>query len=252
MTRHDGRAPDALRPITIKSDFTEQPMASVLIQAGRTMVLCTASVEEEVPRWMKGEPVVRGWITAEYAMLPASTNTRSRRESTAGKVGGRTQEIQRLIGRSLRAVADLEKLGGRTITIDCDVLQADGGTRTASITGGFVALALAVQRLHDKGLITELPLVDTVAAISCGIVGGAELLDLPYVEDAAAEVDMNVVMTGSGRLIEVQGTGEESTFTRAQLNGLLDLAEGGVRALTQIQRAALPQTALMAKLFGAA
>lgn len=250
MSRHDGRKNNQLRTIEITTDFIEQPLASVLIKAGKTIVLCTASVEEEAPKWMKGEAVPRGWITAEYAMLPGSTNTRSRRESTTGKVGGRTQEIQRLIGRSLRAVADLTKLGPRTITIDCDVLQADGGTRTASITGGFVALALAVERLHGRGLITELPLVDTVAAISCGVVDGEERLDLPYVEDAAAAVDMNVVMTGSGRLIEVQGTGEESTFTRAQLNGLLDLAEGGVKELTAMQRAALPQTALMARLFG--
>jgi ribonuclease PH len=183
-------------------------------------------------------------------MLPGSTHTRSRRESTVGKVGGRTQEIQRLIGRSLRAVADLTKLGPRTITIDCDVLQADGGTRTASITGGFVALTLAVERLRERGLITEQPLVDTVAAVSCGIVEGEARLDLPYVEDAAAQVDMNVVMTGSGRLIEVLGTGEEATFTRAQLNELLDLGEVGVRALTAIQRAALPDTEHVRGLLG--
>jgi ribonuclease PH len=250
MARQDGRANDALRAVTIQTDFVEQPLASVLIRAGKTMVLCTASVEEEAPKWMKGEAVVRGWITAEYAMLPGSTHTRSRRESTVGKVGGRTQEIQRLIGRSLRAVADLTKLGPRTITIDCDVLQADGGTRTASITGGFVALTLAVERLRERGLITEQPLVDTVAAVSCGIVEGEARLDLPYVEDAAAQVDMNVVMTGSGRLIEVQGTGEEATFTRAQLNELLDLGEVGVRALTAIQRAALPDTEHVRRLFG--
>jgi ribonuclease PH len=250
MARHDGRALNELRPVSIQVDFTEQPLASVLIRAGKTMVLCTASIEEEIPRWMKLKDPTRGWITAEYSMLPASTNERSRRESTAGKVGGRTQEIQRLIGRSLRAVADLEKLGPRTVTIDCDVLQADGGTRTASITGGFVALALATHRLLERGLISELPFTGTVAAISCGLVGGEPMLDLPYVEDAAAEVDMNVIMTGALRLIEVQGTGEESTFTRAQLNELLDLGEHGIQQLTALQRAALPDTKHIAKLFG--
>jgi ribonuclease PH len=238
MQRSDGRAPDALRPITIQPDFTEMPMASVLFKAGRTIVLCTASVEEDVPRWMKrpGEEP-RGWITAEYAMLPGSTKPRARRERRS--VGGRTQEIQRLIGRSLRAVVDLQKLGQRTITIDCEILQADGGTRTASISGGFVALATAIGKLADKGLITENPLKASVAAISCGIVEDHALLDLPYVEDSAAQVDMNVIMTGSQQLVEVQGTGEESTYSRAQLNALLDLAEKGVAEITALQREAL-------------
>ncbi len=237
MTRHDGRQPDQLRPITIQTGFTEAPMGSVLISAGKTVVLCTASVADEAPRWMKGEAQVRGWVTAEYAMLPGSTQERNRRER--GSVGGRTQEIQRLIGRSLRAVIDLHKLGPRTITLDCDVLQADGGTRTTSITGAYVALSIAIDKLMASGALSEDPRVDSVAAVSCGIVGGAPVLDLPYVEDVDADVDMNVVMTGSGRLIEVQGTGEEATFTRAELNALLDLAEAGITQLSAHQQRAL-------------
>lgn len=236
--REDGRAYDELRPVSITPDFTDVPMASVLIKAGRTIVLCTASVEEDVPRWMKrpGEDV-RGWITAEYAMMPGSTAPRARRERKS--VGGRTQEIQRLIGRSLRAVTDLHKLGQRTITIDCDVLQADGGTRTASITGGFVALATTIGKLMQQGQIRQNPLRTSLAAISCGIVEQTAVLDLPYVEDAAAEVDMNVIMAGRTQLVEVQGTGEESTFSRQQLNDLLDLAEKGVADLTALQREVL-------------
>lgn len=240
MSRQDGRADNALRPITIETNFTESPAGSVLIRAGKTMVLCTASVEEEVPRWMKSKDrsqPERGWVTAEYNMLPGSTSPRAGRERN--RVGGRTMEIQRLIGRSLRAVVDVEALGERTITLDCEVLQADGGTRTASITASFIALALACDKLVRQGVIAALPFTTSVAAISCGVVGGELLLDLPYVEDAAAAVDMNVIMTSDGRLIEVQGTGEEATFTRAELNALLDLAEGGIASLVQLQRDAL-------------
>lgn len=248
MTRFDGRQAHDLRPISITIDFTDQPLASVLIKAGRTIVMCTASVENDIPRWMKAPGEARrGWVTAEYAMLPGATSPRGNRERKS--IGGRTQEIQRLIGRSLRAVVDLEKLGERTITIDCDVLQADGGTRTASITGGFVALALAVGRLMEHGDIKENPLTDTIAAISCGIVDGVPVLDLPYVEDAAAQVDMNVIMTGSGRLVEVQGTGEEATFSRDELNQLIDLAELGVEVITRMQRASLPKDGPYAQFF---
>lgn len=238
MSREDGRALDEMRSITLETGFTDVPMGSVLIKAGKTTVLCTASVEEEVPRWMKrSDGPERGWVTAEYSMLPGSTTPRARRERRS--VGGRTQEIQRLIGRSLRAAIDLEALGARTITIDCDVLQADGGTRTASITGGYVALALACDKLLKAGAIPAMPFMESVAAISCGVVGGHPMLDLPYVEDSAADVDMNVIMTGSLNLIEVQGTGEGTTFTRQELNALLDLAESGVKELTQLQKIAL-------------
>ncbi len=238
MSRPDGRKDNELRKITVETNFTENPLGSALIRAGKTMVLCTASVEEDVPRWMKyGDGPARGWVTAEYNMLPASTHTRSRRERN--RVGGRTMEIQRLIGRSLRAVVDLEALGQRTITLDCEVLQADGGTRTASITGGFIALALACDKLIKDGKLDKMPFDHTVAAISCGVVEGTPVLDLPYVEDSAAEVDMNVIMTSDLKLIEVQGTGEESTFTRQELNALLDLAEAGVKELADIQRTAL-------------
>lgn len=240
MSREDGRADNELRSITIQTGFTDVPMGSVLIRAGSTVVMCTASVDEEVPRWMRYEDgPERGWVTAEYNMLPGSTAPRGRRERN--RVGGRTMEIQRLIGRSLRAATDLEALGPRTITLDCEVLQADGGTRTASITGSFVALALACGKLIEQGKLEKLPFKTNVAAISCGIVDQTAVLDLPYVEDAAADVDMNVIMTGDGKLIEVQGTGEESTFTRAQLNELLDLAEHGVKELTRIQFAALTE-----------
>ena len=239
MSRIDGRRPDQLRDVQIDIDFTDNPAGSTLIRMGRTLVLCTASLEERVPGWMRGGGT--GWVTAEYSMLPGSTDTRSDREASRGKVSGRTMEIQRLIGRSLRAVVDMEALGERSIYVDCDVLQADGGTRTASITGGYVALALACRRLRGAGVIQRDPLLDTVGAISVGVVDGETLLDLPYAEDARAQVDMNVIRTGSGRLIEVQGTGEGATFDRAQLNEMLDLADKGIDELTQLQRKALEQ-----------
>lgn len=246
-TRFDGRSPDELRPVSIQIDFTDAPAASVLIGMGDTRVWCAASVEESVPRWLRDSEPAQGWVTAEYEMLPGSTSPRARRSRRS--VSGRTKEIQRLIGRSLRAVTDLQKLGERTIWIDCEVLQADGGTRTASITGAFVALALACGRLVEAEQLDEMPLVDTLAAISCGIVDGEALLDLPYREDVAADVDMNIVMTGSGSFVEVQGTGEEATFTGDELNRLLDLAKHGVAKLTDIQRAALPEGALYDALF---
>ena len=248
--RADGRNADELRNITIELDFTEAPDASVLIRAGRTIVWCSASVEEDVPRWMKYEGTKKGWVTAEYEMLPGSTNPRGRREGRRGSVGGRTQEIQRLIGRSLRAVTDLEALGQRTINIDCDVLQADGGTRTAAITGGFVALALACGRMVEAGRLARMPLRTTIAAVSAGIVDGHPLLDLPYVEDAAADVDMNIVMTGGGKFVELQGTGEEAVFDERQLAELLRLGRKGIEELTLLQRAALPATPVFEALFG--
>ena len=234
--RPDGRQPDELRPVRVQTDVSMHAEGSCIIEFGNTRVFCTASVDEGVPRWLKGSG--KGWVTAEYRMLPRATDTRSRREGD--KLKGRTSEIQRLIGRSLRAVVDLEKLGETLITVDCDVMQADGGTRTASITGGYVALALACQKLVAEGRIDGNPLTDFVAGISVGVVEGVPLLDLPYVEDAAADVDMNVVMSGSGQLIEVQGTGEGTTFSRDELTALLDLAESGCRSLVEIQIEALP------------
>jgi ribonuclease PH len=234
MIRNDQRAPDQLRPTLITPNFLVHPEGSVLIEAGRTRVICTASVEERVPPFQRGTG--RGWVTAEYGMLPRATNTRGTREASAGKVGGRTQEIQRLIGRALRAVTRLEDLGERTIWVDCDVIQADGGTRTASITGGFVALALAVQKLRGQGVLAKSPLLDHVAATSVGIVDGTPLLDLAYDEDSRAEVDMNVVRTGDGRYIEVQGTAEGQPFDRAALDALLELAGSGVDRLVALQR----------------
>lgn len=231
--RHDGRRPNQLRPVKIKRKYTRTSPGSVLIQAGATTVLCTASIEEAVPAWMKGKG--RGWVTAEYNMLPGSTSPRKRRERD-GKLDGRTSEIQRLIGRSLRAITNLDALGERSITVDCDVLEADGGTRTASITGAFLALADALHTL--KGL-PGAPLTDSVAAISVGMVDGRALLDLDYLEDVDAEVDMNVVMTGRGRFVEVQGTGEEATFTEQELTTLVKLARGGIAELNELQRAAL-------------
>ena len=207
---------------------------AVLIEAGRTKVICTASVEERVPPFLRNTG--KGWVTAEYGMLPRATSTRTQREASAGKVGGRTQEIQRLIGRSLRAVTKLEALGERTVWVDCDVIQADGGTRTAAITGGFVALALALQRMRAHGQIKTIPLLDHVAAISVGIVGGVPLLDLAYDEDSKADVDMNVVKTGDGRFIEVQGTAEGPPFERQALDELLALADAGIRDLVNVQR----------------
>jgi ribonuclease PH len=230
--RHDGRAHDALRPISIERNFTRPAAGSVLIRAGRTTVLCTACVEEQVPAWMVGKG--RGWVTAEYGMLPGSTRPRKRRD--VGKVDGRTTEIQRLIGRSLRAVVDLDALGERSIFVDCDVLEADGGTRTASITGAMIALVDAVATI--PGLAKSL-WKDSVAAISVGIVGGQAILDLDYEEDVAAEVDMNVVVTGSGRFVEIQGTGEEATFSESDLATMLKLARGGVERIRETQKQAL-------------
>ena len=237
MSRSDGRAPDELRPVTLETGFTQNAAGSVLIRAGRTMVLCTVHVADQVPRFLVGSG--RGWVTAEYSLLPGSTDTRTERESERGRPKGRTQEIQRLIGRSLRAVTDLEALGERALYVDCDVLQADGGTRTASITGAWVALALACRRLIDAKLIRRSPLRENVAAVSVGLLGGQVLLDLPYAEDARADVDMNVVQTASGKLVEVQGTGEEATFDRAQLDAMLDLAAKGIAELTTLQDKAL-------------
>jgi len=233
MKRLDGRAPDELRKVEIELGFTENPAGSALIRQGRTLVLCTATIEKSVPAWLRGSG--RGWVTGEYSMLPGATDTRSERESSKGKVSGRTQEIQRLIGRSLRAVTDLSALGERAIFIDCDVLQADGGTRTAAITGGYVALAAALRRMVEVGMLKSVPLHDSVAAVSVGIVDGEILLDLPYAEDSRAEVDMNIVQLGSGRLVEVQGTGESGTFDRKLLDRMLDLAEKGIGELARIQ-----------------
>jgi ribonuclease PH len=233
--RPDGRQADELRPITFERDFTDQAAGSVLVTAGRTIVLCTAYVDDDVPRWMRGTG--KGWVTAEYSMLPGSSSERIRREVASGKPSGRTQEIQRLIGRALRAVCDMVVLGERQIVVDCDVLQADGGTRIASINGGYLALHDALSRLLAAGELAEQPLHDECAAVSVGIVGGSPVLDLPYVEDSSAEVDMNIVMTGSGRYVEVQGTAEGLAFTRSELDDLLALAEKGVREIVELQRA---------------
>lgn len=237
MTRPDGRSAGELRPVTWELGYQEWADGSVLLSMGKTRVLVAASVSEDAPRWLRGTGT--GWVTGEYAMLPRATAERSPREVTKGRPGGRTQEIQRLIGRSLRAVTDLGRLGERTITVDCDVLQADAGTRTASITGGYIALALAIRGLADRGLVPEDVLADSVAAVSVGIVDGEGRLDLCYDEDAAADVDFNVVMTGSGDFVEVQGTAEGTPFTRSQLDALLELASGGIAELTKLQRAAL-------------
>jgi len=225
----------SLRPVKIKRKYTRSSPGSVLYQSGETIVLCTASIESKVPPWLEGSG--KGWVTAEYNMLPHSTNKRKKRDR--GKVDGRTTEIQRLIGRSLRAIIDLHKLGERMVTVDCDVLQADGGTRTASITGGFLALADALHTDFKKTPPAEHPLRDSVAAISVGIVGGKPVLDLDYEADFAAEVDMNVVMTGSGNFVEIQGTGEEATFDDAQLASMLKLARSGIKQLTEKQKTAL-------------
>lgn len=235
--RSDGRSAAALRPVELTLDFTENPLGSVLCRMGRTTVLCTVSEQAGVPRWLKGSG--QGWITGEYSLLPGSTDQRTEREASRGRVSGRTQEIQRLIGRSLRAVADLRALGDRTLWVDCDVLQADGGTRTASITGGYVAMALACRRLHTRGDCEQNPLRDSVAGVSVGIVDGEVRVDLPYEEDARAEVDMNVVVTGSGQFIEVQGTAEGATFSAQQLRELTDLALRGAAELTRAQQEAL-------------
>jgi ribonuclease PH len=233
VTRSDDRELDELRPVSCDLGIQEWAAGSVLFSMGRTRVVVAATVVDEAPRWLKGTGT--GWVTGEYSMLPASTLERSPREVNRGRPGGRTQEIQRLIGRSLRSVTDLGRLGDRTVTIDCDVLQADAGTRTASITGGYIALALALRDLAERGRIPGDLLRDSVAAVSVGIVEGEALLDLCYEEDAGAEVDFNVVMTGSGRLVEVQGTAEGEPFTRDQLDALLDLAAAGIAELTKIQ-----------------
>ena len=233
--RSDKRPADQLRPITITPNVNEHAEGSVLIEAGRTKVICTASIEDRVPPFLRNSG--KGWVTAEYGMLPRATSTRTQRESTAGKVGGRTQEIQRLIGRSLRAVMNLPALGERTIYLDCDVIQADGGTRTASITGAFVALALALGKLKERGVLKTIPLSDYVAATSVGIVDGEILLDLAYEDDSRAEVDMNIIKTGDGRFIEVQGTAEAIPFGRDALNSLLDIADIGIGQLIEKQRA---------------
>jgi ribonuclease PH len=237
MTRPDGRANDTLRPVAWELGYQEWADGSVLLSMGKTRVLIAASVSEDAPRWLKGTG--KGWVTGEYSMLPASTNERSPREVNKGRPGGRTQEIQRLIGRSLRSVTDLAKLGERTVTVDCDVLQADAGTRTASITGGYVALAIALRGLAERGVVPDDVLTDSVAAVSVGIVGGEARLDLCYEEDAGADVDFNVVMTGSGDFVEVQGTAEGAPFTRGDLDALLDLAGSGITELTKIQHEAL-------------
>ena len=237
--RFDGRRPDELRPITFQRDFTEMAAGSVLVTFGRTKVLCTASIDENVPRWMKGKG--EGWVTAEYSMLPGSTDDRVRREVKEGRPSGRTQEIQRLIGRSLRSVCDMRALGERQVIVDCDVLQADGGTRTASICGGYVALHDALSRVVQRGGIAAHPLTESCAAISVGIIDGVPMLDLPYVEDSRAETDMNVVMTESGRFIEVQGTAEGEPFSRDELDQLLDLAQAGIARITALQAEALAE-----------
>src|SRR5258705_12705482 len=233
--RSDQRPADQLRPTTLTPNYLPQAEGSVLIEAGATRVICTASVEDRVPQFRRNTG--KGWVTAEYGMLPRATNTRTQREASAGKVGGRTQEIQRLIGRSLRSVTNLAALGERTIWIDCDVIQADGGTRTASITGAFVALALALEKLRARDVIKSIPLSDYVAATSVGIVDGEPLLDLAYDDDSRADVDMNIVKTGDGRFIEVQGTAEAEPFGREALMMLLDLADLGIAQLVEKQRA---------------
>jgi ribonuclease PH len=237
VSRPDGRAADELRPVSFITDFVRSATGSVLIEQGETRVICTASAVENVPRWMAGKG--RGWVTAEYGMLPASTGDRKQRDVTKGRPDGRTVEIQRLIGRALRGVVDFEALGERTIWIDCDVLQADAGTRCASITGGYVALALAIEHLISEGLLTASPLTQTVAAISCGMIEGEPRLDLDYLEDSTAEVDMNVVMTGDGGLVEVQATAERTPLSRAHLDDLLVLAGAGVESLQAAQAEAI-------------
>src|SRR5678809_1155835 len=239
MSRIDGRTADMVRETRLTPNFTMHAEGSVLIEVGRTRVICTASVEDRVPPFLRGSG--KGWVTAEYGMLPRATSTRTQRESSAGRVGGRTQEIQRLIGRSLRAVTKMEELGERTITLDCDVIQADGGTRTASITGAFVALALAINKMREQDLIRTVPIVDYVAATSVGIVEGMPMLDLAYAEDSKADVDMNIIKTGAGLYIEVQGTAEALPFGREALNRLLDLGDTGIRQLIALQRGLVGQ-----------
>ncbi|MBO8168756.1 MAG: ribonuclease PH [Thermoanaerobacteraceae bacterium] len=237
MARQDGRSNDQIRPVKITRNFTKYAEGSVLIETGETKVICTASVEEKVPAWLKGGG--QGWVTAEYSMLPRATEVRNVREAAKGKIGGRTQEIQRLIGRSLRSVVALDKLGERTIWLDCDVLQADGGTRTASITGAFVALVDALVKLQEAELIEELPVTDFIAATSVGIINGEVMVDLNYGEDSQAQVDMNLVMTGSGNFVEIQGTAEGSPFNEAEFQDMLRLGKQGVQQLINIQKEVL-------------
>jgi len=241
--RHDGRAADELRPVVITPGFNKHAEGSALIDVGDTRVSCTVSIEERVPQFLKGKG--EGWITAEYGMLPRATTTRSQREASRGRPSGRTYEIQRLIGRSMRAVIDMAKLGERTLWLDCDVLQADGGTRTASITGGFVALVLALQHLRKKKKVGQLPLTDFVAATSVGKVGGEIKLDLDYSEDSSAEVDMNVVKTGNGAFIEIQGTAEDAPFSEEEMHGLLGAADKGIKELVAKQREILGDVELL-------
>lgn len=235
MIRHDRRRPDQLRPVKLSRNFIRHAEGSVLVEFGDTRVICTASVEDRVPPFLKGQG--QGWVTAEYGMLPRSTSTRTPRETN--RTGGRSQEIQRLVGRSLRAIVEMAKMGERTVWVDCDVIQADGGTRTASITGGFVALADALAKLVQSGVLPGLPIRDCVAATSVGVVGGATLLDLDYMEDFSAEVDMNIVMTGAGQFVEVQGTAEQVPFGRERLEEMLALAATGISQLVALQRRAL-------------
>ena len=237
--RPDGRAVDELRTVTFKNNIAPHATGSTLIEWGDTRVICCATIEEEVPRWMKAQGVEGGWITAEYSMLPYSTLGRKRRDSSKGKIDGRSQEIQRLIGRSMRAALDLGKIGPRTVWIDCDVLQADGGTRTASITGGYVALSLALAKLKADGLLNVDPIVSPVAAVSVGVVNDMPILDLPYVEDVAAEVDMNLVMNAEGEFIELQGTGEKDTFSDEELAAMLTHGRKGISELLELQKAAI-------------
>jgi len=235
--RKDGRRPEEMRKVRVTREYLKHPEGSVLIEVGDTKVICTATVESKVPPFMRDKG--KGWVTAEYSMLPRATHTRGAREASRGKVGGRTHEIQRLIGRSLRSVVDLKGLGERTVWIDCDVIQADGGTRTASITGAYVALYDALSYLKREGLIKSIPLTDSLAAVSAGIVNGIASLDLDYEEDSSAEVDMNFVMTGSGKYVEVQGTAEEAPFSKEEMSAMSSLAEAGIVQLTAIQKEAL-------------
>lgn len=241
-TRGDGRRADQLRPVRFQNDIAPHATGSTLIEWGNTRVICGVTIEDTVPRWMKEQGVVGGWVTAEYSMLPYSTLQRKQRDISKGKIDGRSQEIQRLIGRAMRTAVDLVKLGTRTIWVDCDVLQADGGTRTAAITGSYVALVLAIRKLMAEGRLAQSPLLSPVAAVSVGIVNARALLDLDYKEDVGAEVDMNLVMTAKGDFIEVQGTGEESTFTEQQLASLLALGKVGIRELAAAQESALATT----------
>ena len=239
MKRCDGRRPNELRPVKIHPHYVQQPAGSALIEMGNTRVVCAASIEEGVPRWMREQGVKGGWITAEYSMLPYATSPRKPREVTRGRPEGRTQEIQRLVGRALRTVTDIEKLGDRTIWIDCDVLHADGGTRTASITGAYVAVMLAMRKLQEKGVLKENPIKSAVAAVSVGLLDGVPLLDLCYEEDSKAAVDMNVVMTDEGQFVEVQGTGEDAPFTQREMTAMLKLAREGIVELMAAQKEVL-------------